>query len=62
VRYSDDIPTPLEIAGRDEVVVGRLRADATRPNAIVFWAVGDNLRKGAATNSVQIAELMASRS
>lgn len=62
VRYSDDIPTPVEIAGRDEVVVGRLRADETRPNAIVFWAVGDNLRKGAATNSVQIAELMASRS
>ncbi len=60
VRYSDDIPTPLEVAGRDEVVVGRLRADQTRPNAIVFWAVGDNLRKGAATNSVQIAELMAS--
>jgi aspartate-semialdehyde dehydrogenase len=62
VRYSDDIPTPVEVAGRDEVVVGRLRADKTRPNAIVFWAVGDNLRKGAATNSVQIAELMASRS
>lgn len=59
VRYSDDIPTPLDVAGRDEVVVGRLRADKTRPNAIVFWAVGDNLRKGAATNSVQIAELMA---
>jgi aspartate-semialdehyde dehydrogenase len=62
VRYSDDIPTPLEVAGRDEVVVGRLRIDKTRQNAIVFWAVGDNLRKGAATNSVQIAELMASRS
>jgi aspartate-semialdehyde dehydrogenase len=59
VRYSEEIPTPIDAAGRDEVIVGRLRRDTTRPNAIVFWAVGDNLRKGAATNSVQIAELMA---
>jgi aspartate-semialdehyde dehydrogenase len=61
VRYSDEIPTPIDVGGRDEVVVGRARRDTTRANAIVFWAVGDNLRKGAATNSVQIAELMASR-
>ena len=61
VRYTDEVPTPIDVAGRDEVVVGRLRRDTTRPNAILFWAVGDNLRKGAATNSVQIAELMASR-
>lgn len=58
VRVADDVPTPLDIAGRDEVLVGRIRADRSRPHAITYWAVGDNLRKGAATNSVQIAELM----
>jgi aspartate-semialdehyde dehydrogenase len=58
VEYTDEIPTPLDVAGRDEVIVGRLRRDTTRPHAFSFWAVGDNLRKGAATNSVQIAELM----
>ena len=58
VRYTDEIPTPLDVAGGDEVIVGRLRRDTTRPHAFSYWAVGDNLRKGAATNSVQIAELM----
>jgi aspartate-semialdehyde dehydrogenase len=58
VEYTDEIPTPLDVAGRDEVIVGRLRRDTTRPHAFSYWAVGDNLRKGAATNSVQIAELM----
>jgi aspartate-semialdehyde dehydrogenase len=58
VRYADDIPTPVDVAGRDEVIVGRLRRDTTRAHAFSYWAVGDNLRKGAATNSVQIAELM----
>ncbi|UCG51485.1 MAG: aspartate-semialdehyde dehydrogenase [Candidatus Latescibacterota bacterium] len=57
VEYTDDIPTPLDVAGDDTVVVGRLRRDLTRPHALTYWAVGDNLRKGAATNSVQIAEL-----
>ncbi len=61
VRYTDDIPTPLDAAGSDEVLVGRLRLDTSRPYAMTYWAVGDNLRKGAATNSVQIAELMALR-
>jgi aspartate-semialdehyde dehydrogenase len=60
VRYTDEIPTPIDVAGTDEVVIGRLRHDPTRPNAMTYWAVGDNLRKGAATNSVQIAELMTS--
>jgi aspartate-semialdehyde dehydrogenase len=60
VEYTDDVPTPMDVAGRDDVLVGRLRRDTTRPHAISYWAVGDNLRKGAATNSVQIVELMAS--
>jgi aspartate-semialdehyde dehydrogenase len=52
----DRDPTPLDIAGRDVVRVGRLRRDADRENVVHFWVVGDNLRKGAATNAVQIAE------
>lgn len=58
VRLDTTFPTPLEVAGTDDVVIGRLRNDTTRPAALSFWAVGDNLRKGAATNSVQIAEVM----
>jgi len=49
-------PIPLEAAGKDEVFVGRIRPDACRPNAIDLWCVADNIRKGAATNAVQIAE------
>jgi len=49
-------PTPLMVEGKDEVLVGRIRRDASNPNGIVMWVVGDNLRKGAATNAVQIAE------
>ncbi|MDQ6824219.1 MAG: aspartate-semialdehyde dehydrogenase [Candidatus Eremiobacteraeota bacterium] len=48
--------TPLEVAGTDDVVVGRLRADLAHPGAFTCWVVCDNLRKGAATNAVQIAE------
>jgi aspartate-semialdehyde dehydrogenase len=61
VRFDETFATPLEIAGTDDVVIGRLRRDPTRPSAITYWAVGDNLRKGAATNSVQIAEVMVTR-
>jgi aspartate-semialdehyde dehydrogenase len=57
VEVDEGLPTQRDIAGRDAVVVGRLRRDPTRPFALSFWVVGDNLRKGAATNSVQIAEL-----
>ncbi|MEJ2722161.1 MAG: aspartate-semialdehyde dehydrogenase [bacterium] len=57
VAYTDGVPTPADVAGTDTVVIGRMRRDPTRPHAITYWAVGDNLRKGAATNSVQIAEL-----
>jgi aspartate-semialdehyde dehydrogenase len=44
------------IAGDDEVFVSRLRKDPTVPHGLAFWCVGDNLRKGAALNAVQIAE------
>ena len=47
--------TPLEVTGTDDVVVGRLRADDAHPGAYLIWIVSDNLRKGAATNAVQIA-------
>ncbi|MEQ9186929.1 MAG: aspartate-semialdehyde dehydrogenase [Cryomorphaceae bacterium] len=49
-------PMPLYAEGKDEVFVGRIRRDASRPNAFNMWVVSDNLRKGAATNAVQIAE------
>ncbi|HET9123767.1 MAG TPA: aspartate-semialdehyde dehydrogenase [Solirubrobacteraceae bacterium] len=51
-------PSPLRAAGRDEVFVGRLRRDESHPRALQMWVVSDNLRKGAATNAVQIAELL----
>jgi aspartate-semialdehyde dehydrogenase len=56
----DDVPSPLRAAGRDEVFVGRLRDDPTHPRALSMFVVADNLRKGAATNAVQIAELLIS--
>jgi aspartate-semialdehyde dehydrogenase len=58
VVIDGDPPTPLDAAGSDQILIGRVRKDASRPHAVSYWAVGDNLRKGAATNSVQIAELM----
>ena len=51
-------PTPLDVAGKDEVYVGRIREDETVPNGLNLWVVADNLRKGAALNAVQIAELL----
>jgi aspartate-semialdehyde dehydrogenase len=51
-------PTPLECAGTDGVFVGRIRADLADPNALLFWSVADNLRKGAALNAVQIGEVL----
>lgn len=50
-------PMPLTAHNRDEVFVGRLRRDESQPNTLNMWIVSDNLRKGAATNAVQIAEL-----
>lgn len=52
-------PMPSDCTGRDEVFVGRIRRDLSHPNGLSFWCVSDNLRKGAATNAVQIAELLA---
>ncbi|MDR3707228.1 MAG: aspartate-semialdehyde dehydrogenase [Capsulimonadaceae bacterium] len=49
-------PTPLQAAGSDMTFIGRIRQDVSRPNGLVFWVVSDNLRKGAASNAVQIAE------
>ncbi|MDG3004313.1 aspartate-semialdehyde dehydrogenase [Paludisphaera mucosa] len=49
-------PLAASAEGRDDVFVGRIRNDLTNPNALLFWCVSDNLRKGAATNAVQIAE------
>jgi aspartate-semialdehyde dehydrogenase len=49
-------PLAADAAGKDDVFVGRIRQDLTRPNVLLFWCVSDNLRKGAATNAVQIAE------
>lgn len=51
-------PMPITSHGRDEVFVGRLRRDESQPNTLNMWIVADNLRKGAATNAVQIAEFM----
>ncbi len=49
-------PMPLFVAGKDDVYVGRIRKDVTDPNGITFWCVGDQIKKGAALNAVQIAE------
>jgi aspartate-semialdehyde dehydrogenase len=54
----ENVATPLQAEGRDEVFVGRLRDDESHPRAFSMWVVSDNLRKGAATNAVQIAELL----
>ena len=49
-------PMPLFVSGKDDVYVGRIRQDITDPNSITFWCVGDQIKKGAALNAVQIAE------
>lgn len=51
-------PVPRSVAGRDEVLVGRIRRDPSVAHGINLWLTGDNLRKGAATNAIQIAELL----
>lgn len=57
IGYESAFPTPLETAGADAVHVGRIRDDLTQANTLNLWVTGDNLRKGAALNAVQIAEL-----
>ena len=57
---AEDYPMPSEAAGSDPVWVGRIRDDASCPNSIHLWVVADNIRKGAALNAVQIAEILIS--
>jgi aspartate-semialdehyde dehydrogenase len=52
-------PMPLQVAGCDPVYVGRVRRDPSHPRGLVLWVVGDNLRKGAALNAIQVFELVA---
>ncbi len=59
---ANEYPMPLDIAGKDPVYVGRLRADLTNPNGLSFWVVGDQIKKGAALNAVQIAQYIIKRS
>ena len=54
-------PTALDAAGRDDVLVGRIRRDPSHDRCLNLWVVGNNLRKGAATNAVQLAELLVDR-
>ena len=58
VDDGDGAPTALEGAGIDPVLVGRLRDDPSQPNTLDLWVTGDNLRKGAALNAVQMAEIL----
>ena len=51
-------PMPLYAQGKDDVFVGRIRRDESQPNSLNMWIVSDNLRKGAATNTIQIAEYL----
>lgn len=67
VIVQDDVknnvyPMPIHSKGRDEVFVGRLRRDESQPRTLNMWIVADNLRKGAATNAVQIAEFLMEKS
>lgn len=55
-------PMPMDAHEKDDVFVGRLRRDESQPNTLNMWVVSDNLRKGAATNAVQIAEYLARNS
>jgi aspartate-semialdehyde dehydrogenase len=66
IRLFDDVvnkvyPMPIVASGQDETYVGRIRRDPTASNALNLWVVADNLRKGAALNAVQIAELLVER-
>ena len=54
-----EYPMPIEAAGQDPVYVGRVRSDPSHPRGLALWVVGDNLRKGAALNAIQVFELIA---
>ena len=55
-------PMPMDASGQDEVLVGRIRQDISSPNGLELWLSGDQIRKGAALNAIQIAELLAAQS
>lgn len=55
---ANHFPMPIEATGRDEVLVGRIRQDISHPCGLELWLCGDQIRKGAALNAVQIAELL----
>ena len=57
----NEYPMPWDVAGTDDVFVGRIRRDVSHPNGLAMWVVADNLRKGAALNAIQIAEEVISR-
>jgi aspartate-semialdehyde dehydrogenase len=66
VKVVDDVenkiyPLPIDAAGQDLTLVGRIRQDESIKNGINMWVVADNIRKGAATNAVQIAEILADK-
>ncbi len=61
VDQGSGFPTPLDSAGVDPVLVGRVREDPSEPNTLSLWITGDNLRKGAALNAVQMAEILLTR-
>jgi aspartate-semialdehyde dehydrogenase len=58
VDEGDGFPTPLDAAGIDPVLVGRIREDLSEPGTLNLWITGDNLRKGAALNAIQMAEVI----
>jgi aspartate-semialdehyde dehydrogenase len=58
---AEDFPTPRDAVATDDVLVGRIRRDTTVDNGLVLFVVADNLRKGAALNAIQIAELLLER-
>lgn len=60
-REDNYFPMPMEASGKDNILVGRIRKDPTRANALAFFVSGDQLRKGAALNAVQIAEILLQR-
>ena len=54
-------PMPIDVTGRDQVAVGRIRQDISNKNSLELWLCGDQIRKGAALNAIQIAELLVSK-
>tara|TARA_Y100000287_G_scaffold121266_1_gene97663 strand:+ start:15 stop:221 length:207 start_codon:yes stop_codon:yes gene_type:complete len=58
IQKKNKYPMPINAEGKDTVYVGRIRRDNSIPNGVNLWIVSDNLRKGAATNTIQIAEYL----